>query len=55
MTTLDYRDSSLLGMSKIAIWEKMNRTEWDGMRLNDNGIGFENTIDYRSWMENKIN
>jgi hypothetical protein len=20
--------------------------EWDGMRLNGNGIGFENTVDY---------
>jgi hypothetical protein len=26
----------------------------DGMRLNGNGIGLENSIDYRSWTVNKI-
>ncbi len=41
-------------MSEIDIWEKMKGTEWDRMRLNDKGIGFENTIDYRSWMVNEI-
>jgi hypothetical protein len=35
-------------MSEIAIQEKINGTEWDGMRLNGNGIGLENSIDYRS-------
>ncbi len=41
----------------IAIREKMNGqngTEWDGTRLNDNSIGFENTIDYCLWMVNEI-
>ncbi len=36
--------------SEIVIWE----IEQDGMRLNGNGIGFENTFDYRSWMVNEI-
>jgi len=36
------------GMSEIAIREKMNGTERDRTRLNNNGIGFENTIDYCS-------
>jgi hypothetical protein len=35
-------------MSEIAIREKINRPEWDGMRLNGGGIGLENTIDYCS-------
>jgi hypothetical protein len=39
-------------MNDIAIWEKINGMEQDGMerdkiRLNGNSIGFENTIDYR--------
>jgi hypothetical protein len=33
-------------MREIAIQEKMNRTEQDGTGLNDNSIGFENTVDY---------
>jgi hypothetical protein len=40
-------------MSDIAIQEKINRTEWDGMgwdgtRLNGNGMGLENTVDHCS-------
>jgi hypothetical protein len=31
-------------MSEIAIQEKMNGRQ-DGMILNSNGIGFENTVD----------
>jgi len=34
-------------MSEIAFREKMNGKEWDGTRLNSNGIGFKNTIDDR--------
>ncbi len=36
------------GMSEIAIREKINGTGRDGTRLNGNGIGLENTVDYRS-------
>ncbi len=41
-------------MSEIDIGDKMNGMERDRMRLNGNGIGFENTIDYHSWMVNEI-
>jgi hypothetical protein len=33
-------------MSEVAIREKKNGAEQDGMRLNSNSIGFENTVDY---------
>jgi len=41
-------------MSEIAIRDKINGTERDGMRLNGNGIGRENTVDYLSCMVNEI-
>ena len=41
-------------MSEIDIRDKMKGIKRDGMRLNGNGIGFENTIDYHSWMVNEI-
>jgi hypothetical protein len=31
-----------------------NKREWDRTRLNSNGIGFENTVDYYSLMENEL-
>jgi hypothetical protein len=42
------------GMSEIAIREKMNGKEWDGTRLNSNGIGFKNTIDDRGKWDSSI-
>ncbi len=39
---------SQAGMSEIAIREKINGTGRDGTRLNGNGIGLENTVDYCS-------
>jgi len=41
------------GISKIAIWEKINGIEQDRTRLNGKGIGFENIVDYRSLMANE--
>jgi len=39
-------------MSEIAIREKKNGTERDEERYQQNGISFENTVDYCSWMAN---
>jgi hypothetical protein len=33
---------------------KRDRMGWDRARLDSNGIGFENTVDYCSWMVNEI-
>jgi hypothetical protein len=42
--------SVLVGISKIAIWDKMSRTELDEKWYQQNGMGFKNTLDYCSWI-----
>jgi hypothetical protein len=34
-------------------WMGLNRMERDRTKLNGDGIGFENTVDYCSWMANE--
>ncbi len=35
-------------------WMGWNGMEWDRTRLNNNGIGFENSVDYHLWIVNEF-